>query len=30
MRDEGLRFDPECTDLAFADMIQLFRKVFSQ
>lgn len=30
MRDEGPRFDPESTDLAFADMIQLFRKVFSQ
>ncbi|HWT87747.1 MAG TPA: dienelactone hydrolase family protein [Candidatus Angelobacter sp.] len=30
MRDEGPRFDPECTDLAFADMIYLFRKVFSQ
>ena len=29
MRDEGPRFDPEATDLAFADMIQLFRKVFS-
>ena len=29
MRDEGPRFDPESTDLAFADMIQLFRKVFS-
>ncbi|MBS1842635.1 MAG: dienelactone hydrolase family protein [Acidobacteria bacterium] len=29
MRDEGPRFDPECTDLAFADMIQLFRKVFA-
>ena len=28
MRDEGPRFDPESTDLAFADMIQLFRKVF--
>jgi carboxymethylenebutenolidase len=28
MRDEGPRFDPEVTDLAFADMIQLFRKVF--
>jgi carboxymethylenebutenolidase len=28
MRDEGPRFDPEATDLAFADMIQLFRKVF--
>jgi len=30
MRDEGPRFDPESTDLAFADMIQLFRKVFSR
>jgi len=29
MRDEGPRFDPESTDLAFADMIQLFRKAFS-
>jgi carboxymethylenebutenolidase len=29
MRDEGPRFDPESTDLAFADMIHLFRKVFS-
>src|SRR5215470_16096386 len=28
MRDEGPRYDPESTDLAFADMIQLFRKVF--
>jgi carboxymethylenebutenolidase len=28
MRDEGPRFDPEATDLAFADMIRLFRKVF--
>jgi len=28
MRDEGPRFDPEVTDLAFADMIQLFRRVF--
>ena len=28
MRDEGPRFDPESTDLAFADMIQLFRRVF--
>jgi carboxymethylenebutenolidase len=28
MRDEGPRFDPEVTDLAFADMIRLFRKVF--
>jgi carboxymethylenebutenolidase len=30
MRDEGPRFDPEYTDLAFAGMIQLFRKVFSK
>lgn len=29
MRDEGPRFDPEATDLAFADMIRLFRKVFA-
>jgi len=29
MRDEGPRFDPESTDLAFADMIRLFRKVFA-
>jgi carboxymethylenebutenolidase len=28
MRDEGPRYDPECTDLAFADMIQVFRSVF--
>jgi carboxymethylenebutenolidase len=28
MRDEGPRFDPESTDLAFAEMIALFRKVF--
>lgn len=28
MRDEGPRFDPESTDLAFADMIELFRSVF--
>jgi carboxymethylenebutenolidase len=27
-RDEGPRFDPEATDLAFAEMIRLFRKVF--
>src|SRR5271155_4408566 len=27
-RDEGPRFDPEATDLAFADMVRLFRKVF--
>jgi carboxymethylenebutenolidase len=29
MRDEGPRFDPEATDLAFAEMIALFRKVFA-
>ncbi len=29
MRDEGPRYDPESTDLAFADMIALFRKVLS-
>ena len=28
MRDEGPRFDPEAADLAFADMIQLFRSTF--
>jgi len=28
-RDEGPRFDPEATDLAFAEMIRLFRKSFS-
>src|SRR5580692_6678690 len=27
-RDEGPRFDPQATDLAFAEMIRLFRKVF--
>jgi carboxymethylenebutenolidase len=27
-RDEGPRFDPEATDLAFAEMIRQFRKVF--
>ncbi len=27
-RDEGPRFDPEATDSAFAEMIELFRKVF--
>jgi len=27
-RDEGARFDPEATDLAFAEMIRLFRTVF--
>jgi carboxymethylenebutenolidase len=28
MRDEGPRYDPEVTDLAFADMIGLFRTMF--
>jgi carboxymethylenebutenolidase len=28
-RDEGPRFDPEATDLAFAEMVGLFRKVFT-
>jgi hypothetical protein len=28
MRDEGARYDPECTDLAFADMVRLFHSVF--
>ncbi len=27
-RDKGPRFDPEATDLAFAEMIRLFRTVF--
>lgn len=27
-RDEGARFDPEATDLAFAEMVLLFRKAF--
>ncbi|MCA1564327.1 MAG: dienelactone hydrolase family protein [Acidobacteria bacterium] len=26
MRDEGARYDPEATDAAFADMIELFRR----
>jgi carboxymethylenebutenolidase len=30
MRDEGPRYDPECTDLAFADMIHLFRSTFGE
>ena len=29
MRDEGPRYDPESTDLAFGDMIQIFRRVFA-
>jgi carboxymethylenebutenolidase len=28
-RDEGPRYDPEATDLAFAEMIRLYRKVFN-
>ena len=28
MRDEGPRYDPEATDLAFAEMIRLFRTTF--
>jgi carboxymethylenebutenolidase len=28
MRDEGPRYDPEATDMAFADMIGLFRTMF--
>jgi carboxymethylenebutenolidase len=28
MRDEGLRYDPEAADLAFASMIRMFRRVF--
>jgi carboxymethylenebutenolidase len=27
-RDEGPRFDPEATDLSFAEMIRLYRNVF--
>jgi carboxymethylenebutenolidase len=27
-RDQGPRFDPEATDLAFAEMVRLFRRVF--
>jgi carboxymethylenebutenolidase len=30
MRDEGPRFDPEATDAAFAEMIALFRHVFTR
>jgi carboxymethylenebutenolidase len=29
-RDEGPRFDPEATDLSFAEMIRLFRKTFQK
>jgi carboxymethylenebutenolidase len=28
MRDEGPRYDPESSDLAFADMVRLFRSTF--
>ena len=28
MRDFGPRFDPECTDLAFAEMVRFFRATF--
>ena len=28
MRDEGPRFDPEATDMAFAETVRLFRSVF--
>jgi carboxymethylenebutenolidase len=28
MRDEGPRYDPEATDLAFAEMIRLFGSTF--
>jgi len=30
MRDEGARYDPECADLAFADMMHLFRSTFGE
>jgi carboxymethylenebutenolidase len=30
MRDEGPRYDPEATDLAFGEMVVLFRKVFGK
>lgn len=30
MRDEGARFDPECTDQAFGDMIALFRRILKK
>jgi hypothetical protein len=29
MRDEGQRYDSDATDAAFAEMVQLFRRVFS-
>ncbi|MCI0485858.1 MAG: dienelactone hydrolase family protein [Blastocatellia bacterium] len=30
MRDEGSRYDPEATDLAFGDMIEFFRRAFEE
>jgi len=30
MRDEGARYDPECTDQAFGDMITLFRRILKK
>ena len=30
MRDEGARYDPECADLAFADMMHLLRSTFGE
>jgi len=30
MRDEGPRYDPECADLAFADMMHLFRSTLGE
>ena len=30
MRDEGPRYDPECTDQAFGDMIALFRRILKK
>ena len=30
MRDEGPRYDPECSDQAFSDMIHLFRGTFGE
>jgi dienelactone hydrolase len=30
MRDEGPLYDPESSDLAFADMVHLFRSTFGE
>ena len=30
MRDEGPRYDPESTDLAFAEMIKFYRNLFNE